>query len=100
MDPLSFAAEVDGAAVTAVLGVEGEGEVGTMIIPGNKYAVARFEIVSDEFGSAWDLLCSDWLPQSGYQPADGPSMELYRNDPKEHPEHKHIVDICVPVKPL
>ena len=21
------------------------------------------------------------------------------NDPKEHPENKHIVDICIPVKP-
>jgi len=23
-----------------------------------------------------------------------------QNDPNEHPENKHIVDICVPVKPL
>ena len=29
-----------------------------------------------------------------------PCFEICHNDPKEHPEHKHIVDICVPVKPL
>jgi DNA gyrase inhibitor GyrI len=28
------------------------------------------------------------------------SFSLYLNDPNEHPEHKHIVDIYVPVKPL
>jgi len=24
--------------------------------------------------------------------------ELYLNDPKQHPEKKHIVDICEPIK--
>jgi AraC family transcriptional regulator len=42
----------------------------------------------------------DWLPDSGYQPDDRPCYELYHNDPKEHPENKCIVDICIPVKPL
>ena len=36
-----------------------------------------------------------------YLPEDHKSRnELYLNDPKEHPENKHIVDICFPVKPL
>ena len=41
-----------------------------------------------------------WMPESGYQPDDRLCYELNHNDPKEHPDHKHIVDICVPVKPL
>lgn len=41
-----------------------------------------------------------WSPESGYQPDDRPAFELYLNDPKEHPEGKHIVEICAPVKPL
>ena len=27
-------------------------------------------------------------------------LVVYHDDPKEHPENKHIVDICVPAKPL
>ena len=67
-----------------------------MIIPGGKYAMAHFELLPDEYEDAY----GQWLPESGYQPADSPCFELYRNDPKTHPEGRHIVDICIPVKPL
>ncbi len=79
---------------------EVEGEIGKMTIPGGNYAVARFELASDEYEAAWDAVFGGWLPESGYQPADGLSLEIYRNDPGQHPEGKHLVDICVPVKPL
>ena len=42
----------------------------------------------------------DSLAESGYQPDDRPCFELYLNNPQEHPEGKHIVDIYAPVKPL
>jgi AraC family transcriptional regulator len=77
-----------------------EGEIGKMKIPGGKFAVARFEIAGDEFGEAWDTLLGGWMPESGFQCDDRLSYELCVNDPDEHPEKKHIVDICVPVKPL
>ena len=79
---------------------EVSGEVGKMTVPGGEYAVARFELLPDEYGEAGNAVCGEWLPQSGYQPDDRPALELYRNDPKEHPEGRCIVDICVPVKPL
>lgn len=71
-----------------------------MTISGGTYALARFELGPDEYAAAWDAVFSGWLPESGYQPADGLCYELYHNDPKEHPAHKSIVSICVPVKPL
>ena len=78
-----------------------EGEVGKMAIPGGKFAVARFELAgSEEYEEAWNLVFGGWLPESGYQPDDRLCYEFYQNDPKEHPEGIHIVDICVPVKPL
>jgi AraC family transcriptional regulator len=77
-----------------------DGEVGKMTIPGGKFAVARFEIAGDEFEDAWNALLGGWMPESGFQCDDRLSYELCINDPKEHPERKHIVDICVPVKPL
>ncbi|KPK78515.1 MAG: hypothetical protein AMS25_14940 [Gemmatimonas sp. SM23_52] len=69
-------------------------------IPAGRYATARFEIAGDQYGDAWNAVFGGWLPESGYQPADGPCFEIYLNDPKQHPEGKHIFDICVPVKPL
>lgn len=77
-----------------------DGEIGKMKIEGGQYAVARFEIPAEKYGEAWDAVYSDWLPESGYQPDDRPCFELYLNDPKQHPQNLHIVDICVPVKPL
>lgn len=75
-------------------------DVGKMEISGGKYTIASFELNSDEYEQAWSYVYSNWLPSSGYQPDDKPCFELYLNDPKEHPEGKHIVDIYVPVKPL
>lgn len=77
-----------------------EGEVGKMVVPGGKFAVGRFEINGDEYPHAWYTMMAGWMPESGYQPDDRLCYELYHNDPKEHPENKHILDICVPVKPL
>ncbi len=41
-----------------------------------------------------------WLPESGYQPGEGPSFERYLGDPKQHPERKQLVELGLPVKPL
>jgi AraC family transcriptional regulator len=88
------------ACITVPVDTPAEGEVGRTAIPGGKYAIAHFELSPDEYEDAWNAVFGGWFPESGYQPADGPSYELYLNDPKEHPEGKHIVDICIPVKPL
>ena len=88
------------ACITVPADTSAEGEIGRMAIPRGKYAVAHFELAADEYEDAWNVIFGGWLPESGYQPADGPCYELYLNDPKEHPEGKCIVDICVPVKPL
>lgn len=77
-----------------------EGEIGKMKISAGKYAIGHFEIKSDQFQEAWNSIYGDWLPGSGYQPDDGVCFELYLNDPNQHPENLHIVDIYVPVKPF
>ena len=76
------------------------GEIGKMVIPGGPYAMARFEINADEYQQAWDTVMAGWFPESGYQPTDGLSYELYHGSPDEHPAGKHVLDICVPVEPL
>ena len=77
-----------------------DGEIGQMKISGGRFAVAHFEITSSEYEHAWNAVYGGWLPESGYQPADGLCYELMHNDPNAHPQQKHIVDICIPVKPL
>lgn len=77
-----------------------DGDIGMMMLEGGAYAVGRFELGEKDYENAWKMMYAGWLPESGYQPEDKPAFEIYRNDPRNHPEGKSIVDICVPVKPL
>jgi AraC family transcriptional regulator len=76
-----------------------EGEIGKSTLAAGKYAVGHFEIRETEFEQAWNTMCS-WLTESGYQPGEGSTYELYHNNYQDHPDFKFIVDICIPVKPL
>lgn len=75
-------------------------DIGIMVIPSGKYAVGHFEIFQDEYKGAWDFIYGKWLPNSGYKPRDSYPFEMYKNDPRRHPEKKHIVDIYVPIEPF
>lgn len=86
--------------LSAPEGTRGEGEVGTMQIPGGRFAVARFEVSPAEIASAWEVVVGEWLPQSGYQPDDRLCYEEVMTSPTEHPEGKYVLAICVPVRPL
>ncbi|GMV05095.1 MAG: AraC family transcriptional regulator [Gemmatimonadota bacterium] len=78
---------------------EVSGELGKLTLEGGLYAQARFELSPHQYGDAWSAVYGGWLPDSGYEPDDRPSFERYLNDPGQHPEGKHVVEICVPVKP-
>jgi len=87
------------ACLTVPEGTAADGEVKTMTIPGGTFAVAHVEIDPSDYGKAWDKLLGEWIPESGYTSDIGRlCYELYLNDPEQHPEKKHIVDICEPVK--
>lgn len=75
-------------------------EISTMTIPSMKYVIGHFEIYQKEYREAWDFLCGEWLSNSGYQPGDSYAFEVYLNDPRSHPQNKHIVDIYLPIGPL
>jgi AraC family transcriptional regulator len=86
--------------ITVPENTEVDGDVGKMIIPKGKYAMAHFEITADQFQEAWNSVYRDWLPESGYQPEDRPCYELYSGNCEESKDGKFKVDICVPIKPL
>lgn len=79
--------------------VKTDGEIGSMKIPAGKYAVGHFEIEVTQFEEAWNTMCV-WFTESGYEPGEGNPFEYYYSDPENHPEHKFVLDICIPVKLL
>jgi len=88
------------ACITVQAGTEVDGEVGKASIPAGQYAVAHFTLATDEYPQAWAAVFGGWLPESGYQPGDGPCFEVYHEDAKDRSDGKCVVDICIPVKPL
>jgi AraC family transcriptional regulator len=86
------------ACITVPDGTQPDGDVQTMKIPGGTFAVAHVEIDVAEYGAAWDELIGEWMPKNGCVPdCTRLCYELYLNDPDQHPQKKHIVDICEPV---
>jgi AraC family transcriptional regulator len=78
-----------------------EGDVGVMTIRPGTYAVGRFTGGGDVFKKAYAYMYGDWLPRSGYQPADAPAFETYIGEPTGSPSKPRFVfDLYVPVKPL
>ena len=83
--------------ITVPAGTKTDGETGRMDLEGGLCAVGRFNVGAEEFQQAWEWMYGQWLPQSGYQPDDRPSLEMYPEEPKDG---RFTVDICVPVRPL
>lgn len=69
------------------------------ILPGGKYAVMKAELVSpEEYGPAWNMV-AEWLSDNHMEiDMSKPSYEIYLNNPEEHTEKHHIIDICMSVK--
>ena len=80
--------------------ISGDQFVGVMDIPGGKYAVARFEGTQPELQAAYRALFSEWLPDSGYQPADRPCYEICRFAPADPLQDNLVMDIYLPIAPL
>lgn len=76
-----------------------DGEIGNIVIQGGRYAVGHFEIDEDGYQEAWNAMYSEWLPQSRYQPDDRLCFELYPSQALSE-DHKHHVEIYIPIKPL
>ena len=79
--------------------IEVSGEIGEMTLAGGTYGVGTFMLDSTEYGQAWSYMCGQWLPGSGYKPADSVPFERYTDSGDEVScTGKMKVDICIPVK--
>lgn len=67
-------------------------------LKGGRYAVVRFKGAYEGIKICYDHLFGKWLPNSGEEPADAPSYELYLNDPAETPVDELLTEIYLPLK--
>ncbi|WP_299441338.1 GyrI-like domain-containing protein [uncultured Aquimarina sp.] len=65
-------------------------------IPEGSYVVGSFEILPNEYGSAWNEVF-EYIKNKNLVPS-GMMYESYKNEPSTHPEGKHIVDINVMIQ--
>lgn len=67
-------------------------------LPGGDHAVLTYEGPYDGLPAAYAYLFGTWLPQSGREPADAPSFEVYRNTPLNTAPSDLVTDIHLPLE--
>ncbi|WP_353192372.1 AraC family transcriptional regulator [Pandoraea pnomenusa] len=67
-------------------------------IPAGRCAVLTYTGPYNEMSQPYQWLFSEWLPNSGLEPADFPMFEQYLNDPRSTPPAQLQTRICLPVK--
>lgn len=88
------------AGLVVPAGTAADGPVTIVELRAGKYACAPFTGTGADIGAAWDRVFSVWMPRSGYQPDDGPFLELYRGDAWDLRTGVVRCDLCTPVRPL
>ena len=80
-------------------GTEVEGDIQKKVLPGGKYVVMHAELEGpEEYGPVWSVLM-DWMKENGQEvDMSRPGYEIYLNNPEEHPEKHHIIEICMSAK--
>ena len=79
--------------------VQVDGDMGRKVLPGGRYAVMRAELTGpEEYGPAWSAVV-EWMNENDHEiDMSRPSYETYLNNPDEHPEKHHMIDICMSAK--
>lgn len=86
-------------AMTIPEGTECDGEVVNKTLAAGEYAVMKAELTGpEEYGPAWGEVVK-WMEENNYVvDMSRPSYEIYLNNPEDHPEKHHILEICMSVK--
>jgi len=88
------------AAIVIPADLATDAQVNVVELAGGKFGLAPFEGTALDIAAGWDRVFRDWLPQSGYQPDDGPCVEIYRGNAFDERTGVVKADLCVPVRPL
>ncbi|HIJ68199.1 MAG TPA: AraC family transcriptional regulator [Deltaproteobacteria bacterium] len=87
------------ACITIPESVRSDGRINVQSLPGGKFAVYHCEIDPEGHHEAWMRLIIHWLLSSGYQPDSRPYYEIIYNITEEYPLRRHVVDLCLPIRP-
>ena len=87
-------------ACTVPVGVKCAPDIGRTKLPSSHWAVVRCEGDMSDVESAWDYLFRKWLPESGWQAAPLPAMEVFHQRPEIIGWDRFDLDCCLPVVPL
>lgn len=97
-DPESVPVEKQRISVgfTVPDGTVGNDGIEILELPESDYVVGSFELLPHQYAEAWIKLFA-YMGENGLAPSGGLMYESYKNNPKAHPEGKHVVDICIAV---
>lgn len=86
------------ACLTLSRDVEAEGEIHVQEIGGGSYATAVLKGPYSGLAGMYARLCGEWVPKQGYHLRQGPSLEVYLNDPDQTKPEDLLTEIQVPVE--
>ena len=78
--------------------VQGSLHYGAVVVPAGRYARTTHRGPYDTLPNTWRQLMGEWLPRSTHRAGDGPSYEVYRNNPMNTKPADLITDLYVPLK--
>jgi len=78
---------------------EVKGDIKKKTLPGGTYVVMNAELDGpSEYKDAW-MKVVEWMQENKVEiDMSRPSYEYYKNNPEEHPQKHHIIDICMSAK--
>lgn len=88
------------ACFSVPAGAKGNSQVGTLVIPGGKYAVFHATCQAADIQYIYQLVYREWLPASGYQPSNSFPYEIYIDTPSQLPPSLYQMEIFFPVEEI
>lgn len=73
-------------------------EIEVFHIPAGRYARHRLIGPYARIGAAMTALYARWLPGSGYEPDDRPTLEHYLNSPRNASQAELLTDLLIPIR--
>jgi AraC family transcriptional regulator len=81
------------AAIAVGDDISVEGDIGLQRVGGERYVVVTHRGPYETIGDTYARLCGEWLPRSGAELLHAPTLEFYRNSPKNTSPENLITDI-------
>ncbi len=69
-----------------------------MTIAGGRYAMYLLKGPYTQINAVLTALCTNWLPQSGFEPDDRASLEVYLNSPQDAAPQDLLTELLIPVR--